>query len=101
MSTTTTAQQVASAIENHIRYHGGAYSAWYCGIAADPNDRLVNGHGATTQANDAAYWDAGSETAARRIEQHFLEKGCQGGGGGGDNQTQSVYVYRVSTATRE
>jgi len=101
MLTTTMAQQAASAIDNHIRYHGGAYSSWYCGISANPNDRLIKGHNATTQANAAWHWDAGSETEARNIEEHFHGKGCKGSGGGGDHDTRYVYVYRISTSTRE
>lgn len=96
-----TANQIASAIDNHIRAVGGVYSAWYVGIAADPNDRLVNGHNANGTANAARYWDAGDENAARAIEQHFCQKGCRGGGGGGDWRTKYVYVYKISPLTRE
>ena len=95
------ADSIARAIESHIATHGGAYSAWYCGIAADPNDRLVNGHNATTARNAAGYWDAGSAETARAIEQFFLKKGCQGGSGGGDWQTRHVYVYKVDYLTTQ
>ena len=98
---TINGQQIASAIESHISARGGQYSNWYVGIAADANDRLVNGHNATTADNDALYWDAGSDTVARSIEQHFIDKGCKGGDGGGDHRTKYVYVYKISRLTRE
>ncbi len=100
MITDYTSQQIVNGIDAHIRYHGGTYSSWYCGISADANDRLLNGHSANSQANAARYWDAGSEMAAREIEKYFLDRGCQGGGGGGYNPRQ-VYVYRISPTTRE
>lgn len=98
---TTTGSPIATAIDTHIRTYGGPYSAWYCGITADPNDRLINGHNADGRNNAARYWDAGSDAVARRIEQHFFAKGCKGGGGGGDHRTRYVYVYKISLTTRE
>lgn len=93
--------QIATAIDLHIRAFGGAYSEWYVGIAADPSDRLINGHNANSAANAALYWDAGNDGTARAVEQHFVDKGCRGGGGGGDWQTKFVYVYKISQLTRE
>ena len=96
-----TANSIAAAIDRHIRTYGGAYSAWYVGVACDPNDRLLNGHNANGQSNAARYWDAGSEETARSIERFFIKKGCQGGAGGGDSNTKYVYVYKVSSSTME
>ena len=98
-----TASSIAKAIELHITRYGGWYSAWYVGISSEPNDRLVNGHNATTQRNAAVYWDAQSEDTARSVERFFVEKGCRGGGGGGggDSTTRFVYVYKIDGLTRE
>ena len=83
---------ITQAIDQHIGYHGGGYSSWYCGITADPNERF-QAHDVTA-ASAAKYWDAGSEEEARAIERHFLQKGCLGGAGGGINP-RYVYVYRA------
>ena len=93
--------RVARSVAAHIQSHGGYYPGWYCGIAADAKDRLVNGHGATTASNDALYWDCGSDTVARAIESHLHDLGCKGSHGGGDSTTRYVYVYRISRSTRE
>lgn len=98
---TINGQQIATAIETLIAAYGGPYSAWYCGITSDPNDRLINGHNADGHNNVARYWDAGSDTVARSIEQYFIDKGCEGGDGGGDYRTKYVYVYKISHLTRE
>ena len=101
MYVSATANQIASAIDLHIRSFGGSYSSWYVGIAADANDRLINGHNATGNANAARYWDAGDEPTARAIEQHFCNKGCRGACGGGDWRTKYVYVYKITPLTRQ
>jgi len=92
---------IATAIDQHIWSNGGSYPAWYVGIAADANDRLINGHNANGVSNAARFWDAGEQNAARAIEQHFMSKGCRGGCGGGDWRTRHVYVYKISATTRE
>ena len=97
----TTANSIAGQIDDHIALHGGINAEWYIGIAADPNDRLVNGHNATTQRNDAMYWDASNDEIARAIEQHFLKKGCKGGPGGGGPGTRFVYVYKIDYLTTQ
>jgi hypothetical protein len=101
MFKTVSTQQIVDAIVNHIRSHGGPLSAWYCGITADPNDRLVNGHNAGGSNCHAAYWDCGSEAVARQVEQALLDAGCKGGPGGGDGNAKYVYVYKITSQTRE
>ncbi len=96
-----TADSIAAQIENHVSLHGGGYSAWYVGITSDPTDRIVNGHNANSQRNAAMYWDAQNEETVRVIEQHFIDKGCQGGGGGGNWDTRYVYVYKTDYLTTE
>ena len=95
------AQQIVNAMDNHIQANGGGYPSWYVGIAADPNDRLLNGHNADGGQNAARYWDCGSETVARQVEAAFLKASCRGGCGGGDHNTRYAYAYRISRTTRE
>lgn len=97
----TTATTVTSEINAHIRSRGGSYSAWYVGIASKPRDRLFVDHNVREQGDVWIFRDAGSATAARQIERHFLALGCKGGGGGGDNGTRFVYAYKIRPHTQE
>jgi hypothetical protein len=101
MFSTSMAQRIVNVIINDIRAAGEPYSAWYCGIAADPNDRLLNGHNAGGADCHARYWDCGSATVARQVEKALLEAGCKGGGSGGDYETKFVYVYKITARTVE
>lgn len=101
MTMSYTAVSVISEMETHIQRYGRPNSAWYCGIATDPQDRLQNGHNATPRENAARWWDAGSEVAARSIEQYFHARSCKGGPGGGDGNTRYVYLYIITASTRE
>lgn len=99
--TVKTINEVIAEIDNYIQQCGGNYHDWYCGITSDPRQRLFDEHNVSEQNGHWIYKDAGSENAARRIEQYFLNKGCQGGGGGGDYASRYVYAYRITSATRE
>ncbi len=101
MTTATgTTNQIIREIDDHIRKCGGGYSLWYVGIASDPKDRLFNDHN-VDEKNDAwIHRDCGSESAARRVEKHFLTKGCDGGAGGGDYSTKYAYAYKKKSHTR-
>ncbi len=95
-----TVTQIIQEIDNHIHKCGGGYSRWYVGIASDPRDRVLNDHN-VDENNDA--WivrDCGSETAARKVEKHFLGLGCDGGAGGGDSSTTYAYAYKKNAHTR-
>ncbi|MFQ5714946.1 MAG: hypothetical protein ACE5GU_13020 [Candidatus Scalinduaceae bacterium] len=98
--TVKTVAQIIQEINDHIRKSGGGYSRWYVGIASDPRDRLFNDHN-VNKDNDA--WiirDCGSETAARKVEKYFLDRGYDGGAGGGDSSTRYAYAYKKNTHTR-
>jgi len=103
MSTTSTKSVAAiiAEIDDYIRRQGGAYSSWYCGVAADPRDRLFKDHSVDEKNDQWIYDNAGTDTKARQVEKHFLDKGCKGGGGGGDQTTRYVYAYRITSTTRE
>lgn len=99
--TVETINDVISAIDNHIRKCGDDYRNWYCGITSNPRQRLFVDHNVDEKNGSWIYKDAGSEDAARRVEQYFLDKGCKGGGGGGDFASRYVYAYRITSSTRE
>ena len=81
--------------------NGTHYHQFYVGIATDPKDRLINGHG-INHAIPHIYWDQalGTDTV-RAIEKYFLEKGTKGGPGGGDNSTRYIYAYLITPTTRQ
>ena len=66
----------------------GKYSIWTIGVTDDPVRRRDE-HG-----NPGAwrYWDADTETVARNVEKHFLDRGMKGGGGGG-GRADYVYIF--------
>jgi hypothetical protein len=91
---------VVADIAAHIKANGGRYRDWYCGIAADPRDRLFGAHQVSVQGA-WIYRNCGSDHAARRVEDHFHNLGCQGAGGGGGRDTVYVYAYKITPFTRE
>ncbi len=93
MLTTAT---VTSKIKAYIQSHGGRYSAWYVGIAANPKNRLFSEHRVDQHRDAWIFSDAGSEAAARLIEKHFIALGCRGGDGGGSIATRYVYAFRMN-----
>jgi len=93
--------KIISEIEEHIKKCGGGYSAWYCGIASKPKDRLFEDHNVNEKSGAWIYRDATTDTAARTIEDYFLKKGCKGGDGGGDRQSKYVYAYKITSTTKQ
>jgi len=93
--------QIISEIDAHINKRGGGYSGWYCGVAADPKQRLFNDHNVDKDKGAWIYRDATTDTAARSIEDYFLKKGCKGGDGGGDHKSKYVYAYKITSSTSE
>lgn len=93
--------QAIADIDAYIRKCGGAYSAWYCGIASSPRNRLFSDHQVAENGGAWIYRDCGTDTVARRVEDRFLGAGCKGGGGGGDRGTRYVYAYKITPTTSE
>ena len=97
-----TAQQAYDEIAAYINDKSGKYSQWYCGITADWEERLFEGH----QIPDKSYnwWTARkcvSHIAARKAEDALHKLGCDGAPGGGDEDAVWVYVYLKGTMTSE
>ncbi len=103
MSTSlSAAQQAQAVIEAYIRTNGnGFFSGWYVGIARDPRNRLFQDHNVTQHGGLWIYQNCGLSSAARRVEKHFLGKGCKGGGSGGNYTTHFVYAYKITASTIE
>jgi hypothetical protein len=68
------------------------YSIWTIGITDDLERRKTEHD---NEGKNTRYWNgwkADSETIARNVEKHFLDKGMKGGTGGGDHPT-FVYIF--------
>lgn len=96
-----TVAQAIPEIDAHITKCGGGYAGWYCGIASDPRKRLFTDHRVDEKDGSWIYRDLGTDTSARRVEDHFINKGYKGGGGGGDRATRFAYAYKITWSTRE
>ena len=92
---------VINDFKSHIQKCGGAYYDWYVGVAANARDRLFNDHNVDEKNGQWIYKDCGFDSAARQVEKHFLNLGCQGGTGGGDHTTTFAYAYKIESYTRE
>ena len=98
---TISASSIISEFKNYMQKCGGAYSDWYVGVAANARDRLFNDHNVDEKNGQWIYEDCGSDSAARQVEKHFLNLGCQGGTGGGDHTTKFAYAYKIKGYTIE
>jgi hypothetical protein len=95
-------ETVKQEIKEHIKSRGDAYSDWYVGIAADANQRLFNDHNVDKQNGCWIYRECQSSTAAREVEEYFINiLGTDGGTGGGDQSAKSVYAYKKTSYTKE
>ena len=94
-------KQIIKDIRSYMTKRGGDMDDWYVGIAAKPTERLFDDH-SVDKDNGAWIWRrASSDSVARDIEKHFLDKGAQGGTGGGDEDSTAVYAYKITWGTRE
>jgi len=92
-----TMEIIKTEIKSHIESGGGNYSAWYVGIATKPRERLFNDHRVNEKTDGWIFRHAESESAARQIEDYFVNTlGTDGGTGGGINP-EYVYAYKKSS----
>ncbi len=92
---------VVKEFKDHIRKCGGGYTNWYVGVASNPRDRLFSDHNVDEKHDAWIFRNCGTDTASRRVEQCFLNLGCQGGPGGGDHNSTYTYAYQTNNHTRE
>ena len=93
--------EIIADIQGHITKCGEGIGGWYVGIAADPEERLFDDHSVDKEKDAWIYGTASSDSVARDIEKHFLDKGAEGGPGGGGADSKGVYAYKISSRTRE
>ncbi len=93
-------KKVIQEIRDYILKCGGSYSAWYVGIAQNPQSRLFNDHAVNEKSDSWIYRKVSSSDSARNIEQYFIETlKTDGDTGGGDDSTDSVYAYKKNNHT--
>ena len=77
-------ESIIRAIENKVQ----KYLDWTVGITDNP-ERRKDEH---NNPKDWIHWWADSESIARDVEKHFLDKGMKGSSGGGNNPNY-VYIF--------
>lgn len=82
-------QQIICAIENCIEER---YPDWTIGVTDRPNERKQEHEQDGKDISYWRHWNASTESVAREIEYHFLDKGCMGAGGGPGN-ADYVYIF--------
>ncbi|HOX28054.1 MAG TPA: hypothetical protein PLQ76_02740 [bacterium] len=92
-------QDVIKEVESYLYGQSNCRKNWYVGITAYPEKRLFLDHNVKSFSSGYKCWDCGSDTIARFVEKHFIEKGCDGGSGGGDRNSRYFYVYRKTAKT--
>lgn len=97
-----TKESIKTDIKAYIQQNGGAYSDWYVGVASGPRERLFNDHNVAEKGGVWIYREAESSSAAREVEEYFINTlRTDGGSGGGDYSTKSVYAYKKTSTTNE
>ena len=91
-----TKQEIINDITIHFK--DTVYKDCYVGITSDVDSRLFGDHNVSKE-NGWIYRYTSSDSVAREIEQHFLDKGMDGGSGGGDEDSIFVYAYQKTTTT--
>lgn len=89
-------------INKQVNEPGGAYSKWYCGIAADWEERVFKEHNVPTEDDQwRTVRKCFNDDDARAVETKLHELGCDGGPRGGDETTVYVYAYLKGPTTIE
>ena len=92
-----TRDTIINQVGRFISQRGGNRPDFYVGITGAVVGRL-RAHNAT---DDYMHCLADSAEIAREVERACLAAGCQGGPGGGDDTATTVYVYKITSRTRE
>lgn len=96
-----TKAKIIQDIDNYIGLLSRSqYGDYYIGITNDVERRLFTEHCVDKKNGRWIYCTADSDSIAREVEQHYLDKGMDGGPGGGDNTTKYVYCYKKTSATQ-
>jgi hypothetical protein len=68
------------------------YREWYVGLSADPQTRLVEGHG-VTDSDWFIHRRLASVEAAKRVYESLLKLECEAGGAAEDEEGEPTGVY--------
>lgn len=90
-------KEIISDIEGFITDN---ISNWYVGVSEEPRKRLES-HGVKLKPANTSwiYREASNDDIAREVEEHFLNKGADGGEGGGDEDARYIYAYKKNSQT--
>ena len=83
--------------ENDIKFEIRFYvsknhDSWTIGVTDRPDERKQEHEKKGEDVSCWDEWNASTEAVARRIEKHFLAKGCNGASGGGGSANW-VYIF--------
>jgi len=93
--------EAIQAIESYVRKCGRDYSQWCTGIAVDPVDQLLSGHG-VSEEGDGCGWITYlclSPAEAGEVRDHLVAKGMNKAAGDGNAAASSVYVFKITGTT--
>lgn len=90
-------QEIINDIVGH--FSGKSYKECYVGVTSNVDNRLFGDHNVSKEKGHWIYTPASSDSIAREIELHFLDKGMDGGSGGGDEDSKIVYAYKKTSST--
>ena len=91
--------EIIDDIKNH--FSGISYKQCYVGITKNVKSRLFGDHNVSKDNGHWIYRIAQNDDIAREVEQYFLNAGMDGGGGGGDNESKTIYAYKITSETCE
>ncbi len=94
--------EAIQAIESYIRKCGRDYSQWCTGIAADPVEQLLTGHGVAEEGDGCGWitYRCLSPGEAGKVRDHFVGRGMTRAAGDGDAAASSVYVFKMTSSTK-
>jgi hypothetical protein len=75
----------------------------YVGITHDPTKRIFEDHNVNVNnINGYRFYNCFSSIVARDIEKYFTQEiGTKGNLGGGDDSAKYIYIYRITSDTKE
>lgn len=92
--------EIIQVMDEHLNKSGkNYYNEFYIGITNNPERRLFEEHGVFKEDSWWIYIPADSVDTARKVKQHYLDKGMRGDSGGGDDDSIFVYCYIVTPTT--
>lgn len=91
-------ESIYYAVINHIKRFSPC--VWYVGITNDVARRMKE-HNVDQNHMGFAYVEATNSDHARKAESALLKDGFSGGPGGGENDAKWLYVYPITSFTKQ